>query len=352
MEPRHPSRLSRRSLHRVLGTFALAALVTAPLAGAGPSRSVGLLSSGERLELATSDGTRVDIAGAMGEGHGVLFARAEALDDGWIVAGVRGDEALLLLRAHDASGAEPERVVVPAAGGTLVASPAPIVSDGRLLGMVWLAGEAPRSLGVRYAEWLGDRWGESETVAAPGPGSQLAATGVALDDGSVLVVWSAFDGEDDEILWSLRSEGEWSRAARIAEDNAVPDITPAVALDGDHPVAVWSRFDGRSYSLMGSRLTADGWSRPTPLAPTGSLFPRLVDSPEGMMVLYRDVPAGGWTVVRLDGELRQVARASIAPGGETGETGETGPWIVAADRETVELIPGPGKDPVTLRWNR
>lgn len=348
MELRHRPRavrapaFGRSILLWATGALVVGTLASTPLTATGPTRAVGLLSSADALEVAGSDGTRIEVA----LDGGARFSRAAALADGWIAAGVRNDEALLLLRAHDAAGDEPERMVVPAAGGALVATPVPIVADGRLLGMVWLAGDTPRGLGVRYAEWLGDRWGASETVSAPGPGSQLAVTATVLQDGTVLAVWSAFDGSDDEILWSLRSEGSWTPAARIADDNAVPDITPAVALDGGRPLAVWSRFDGRSYSLVASRFASGSWSEPTPISSTGALFPKLRSSSEGMLLSYRDVPAGGWTVVRLDRQLGAAARVTV----ET--RGGDEPVILDADRETVRVIPGPGRAEVTLRWKR
>lgn len=358
MEPRHRPRSDRSTVFgRSVFLWAIGALALGHVAGAPPTAvaavgavgavgssgpSVALLSTAEGIEIASSDGARTEIT----LDAGARFDRAQALDDGWIAAGVRSGKALLLLRARRAAGEEPERMVVPAAGGALVATPAPIVVDGRLVGMTWLAGDAPRQLAVRYAAWLGDGWGPSETVAAPGPGSQLAAAGAALPDGSILVVWSAFDGEDDEILWSLRSGGSWSAAARVAADNAVPDITPALALDDGRPLAVWSRFDGKGYSLVLSRFASGSWSEPTPVAPTGSLFPRLRTSAEGLLVVYRDVPASGWSVVRLDRQLRPAARATI----ET--SGEEEPVLVGVDRETVRLIPGPGRQEVTLRWSR
>jgi len=349
MEPRHSPRIDRslafgRSVFLwTIGALALGHTATTPLVASDASDpSVALFATAEGIQIASSDGARTEVALEAG----ARFDHAVALDDGWIAAGVRDGGALLLLRTHRATGEEPERMSVPAAGGALVATPAPIVADGKLVGMTWLAGDAPRRLAVRYAEWLDDGWGPYETVAAPEPGSQLAASGVALPDGSVMVVWSAFDGEDDEILWSLRSGGSWSPAARIAADNAVPDITPAVAFEDGQPLAVWSRFDGTSYSVVLSRFEAGAWSEPTAIAPTGSLFPSFRSSAEGPLVVYRDVPAGGWTVVRLDRQFRPAARATI----ETENGAE--PLVLDAGPETLRVVPGPGREAVTLRWDR
>jgi hypothetical protein len=318
---------------------------TAPRARAAEAPTVSLLAGTEQLRLALGDGERLEFE----VDPGARFRSAEPLDDGWIAAGVRDDEALLLVRGHAATG-RPERLPTPAPGGALVAEPVPLVRDGRLAGLAWLAGDGARSLGVRHAEWLGDGWGPTETVSTPGPGSQLALAGATLPDDEVLLLWSAYDGSDDEVVWSLRSEDRWSEPARIAEDNRVPDITPALALLGGEPVAAWSRYDGNGYRLMLSRRSGGSWSAPRPHGPPGSLFPRFVAGSERAageaLLLHRNAGAGGWTVLRLDGSLRITARARVeSPGDEE-------PVVVGFDAEGVEVVVEPGQPAVAVPWVR
>src|SRR5690606_27472122 len=115
---------------------------------------------------------------------------------------------------------------------------------------------------------------EPERVAAPGPGSQLALSGAVLRDGSTMLVWSRFDGEDDEIFWSRHDGRRWSAPARLAHDNRVPDVTPVVAPLGDGAVVAWSRFGQGTYHLTTAHWSrAAGWSAGERTGPRGSVHP-------------------------------------------------------------------------------
>jgi len=231
-------------------------------------------------------------------------------------------------------------MATPEAGGPLVASPTPLVSDGELLGLAWLAGDVPGRLTVRFAPWIGGatlpgaggEWGASELVAGPAPGSQLALAGAALAGGSAVLVWSAFDGEDDEILWSVRTAGRWSEPARLAADDAVPDVTPAVAALDDGAIAAWSRYDGSEYRLVAARWTGEAWTAPEPLAGPGSLFPSFHPGRGGPLLLYRDARRQGWAALRLDRAGRPTARAFLgeSPSGPP-------PVLLAAELRWVPL---------------
>jgi hypothetical protein len=272
-----PLRLRAASLPTGIRAGLLLGALALPIAGPGAAvaddaPSAALLSGRVELRIATADGE--GFAAALPAGvavHAVAALEGRA----WLAAGTRsgtGDASALVLFRGEGSTAE--RIAGPEAGSPLVASPTPLVADGELVGLAWLAGDDPTRLTVRFAPWVGGAtvpgagggWGAPELVAGPAPGSQLALAGASLAGGSTVLVWSAFDGEDDEILWSVRSAGRWSQAARLGEDNAVPDITPAVARLGDGAIAAWSRFDGSEYRLVASRWTGDAWTSPQPLA--------------------------------------------------------------------------------------
>jgi hypothetical protein len=333
------------ALFRALRTLALALLATTPATLASEPVAVTLVSGTGQLLLTTADGDRVDLALA----PGARFRRAEALDDGWIAAGVRDHGTLLLVRSHDAT-AQPERMTTPAPDGPLVSDPIPLVRDGRLEGLAWLAGDGPSTLGVRHAEWLGDAWGPTETVAGPGPGSQLALAGVTFGEDETLLVWSAHDGADDEIVWARRSTGTWTEPERIADDNPVPDITPAVTVLDGRPVAAWSRYDGRDYRLVVSRMEPGegAWSAPVAYGPRGSLFPRFGPGVEGSdvaILTFREAASGRWTALKLDRTLRTVARASLD------SPADVEPVVLHSDSEGLELVLDPTRPAVEIRWN-
>lgn len=318
-------------------------------AGSAAAEPPALLSRQGELGVRTAAGERV--ATRLADGVG-LHAVAPLPGDGWIAAGVRDGSTLVLLRDGAGGGSAEgavERIPAPESRGRLAASPVPLIAGerGGLLGIAWLGGESPRSLEVRFAPALGPGdWGETETVAGPGPGSQLALSGGVLADGSAMLVWSAFDGEDDEILWSHREAGRWSAPAPLGGGNRVPDITPVVAPLGDGAVAAWSRFDGGEYRLVLSRWTGNGWSAAEPAGPPGSLYPTVLPHEEGALLGYRDARRGAWTALRLDPAGRVTARASL-PASEPG----IDPVLLGASEDGVRfLVPGTS-EPARAPWH-
>jgi hypothetical protein len=196
-----------------------------------------------------------------------------------------------------------------------------MLASGRLVGLAWLEGDSLARLGVWAAAWDGSRWHDLEQVAPPGAGSQLALAGAVLADGSWLLCWSAFDGGDDEVVWSRRGGGRWSPPLPLAGGDGVPDVTPAVRPLGAGAELVWSRFRDGEYHLVASRLDSAGWSAPQDLGARGTLYP----SWEGESLLFRDARRGAWVVARLDdGRLAELAslaaradtRPAVLPDGE------------------------------------
>jgi|GEM_PF-2133128 len=331
----------------------LALVLTAFAAPAGATPwaepPVRLVSGVQALRVAVAAGEQLEVPLA----PGVRFGAVKAAEGGCVAAGVRNESALLLIHA-DLSGpssapdrlrwGEPERMVTPTPGGHYVAEPLPLTFGNDLRGMLWLAGDGPRSTSVLFAEWLGDHWGPTEVVSPPGKGSQIALAATALGDGSFLAVWSAYDGSDDEIVWSRYRDRSWSRPAPVAADNWVPDITPAVTDLGGRAVAVWSHYEAGGYRLVMSRLDGDQWSKPRPFAAAGSLFPRFDHSADGTLLLYRDARSGVWNVLKLDRDLRTTARASIDTGGAVE------PAVLAAGPEGLDVVPGPDRPRITVPW--
>jgi hypothetical protein len=236
-----------------------------------------------------------------------------ALDGGWIAAGSypapAGGRRLFLLRGNDKAArplAEP-----PGQEGAERRGPVLLVDDGRLAGLAWLEGDGAQALSVRAAAWTKGRWQAPQQVSWPGPGSQLALAGAVLDDGSWLLAWSAFDGEDDEIVWSLRLGEAWLPVRRLSPGNAVPDITPAVTATRGGALLAWSRYDGRGYQLRISRFERGDWRGEHAAGPSGSLYPSFLGGPEGVRLLYLDAWPRAWTVIALDGAGRVAAKASV-----------------------------------------
>ena len=174
---------------------------------------------------------------------------------------------------------------------------------------VWAAGNAPRELEIWASAWQDGEWVSPQLVSPVGPGSQVAPVGTVLEDGSWLLIWTAFDGLDDEIVWSRRAAGRWTRPEPIHADNDVPDLSPDVAPIDGGALAVWSWFDGNDYRLKTARWLEGGWQESAAFGAKGSGEPGLMRTDNGLLLLYQSVEPASWSVVDLDraGSVRRTA---------------------------------------------
>ena len=265
---------------------------------------------------------------------GASIQDLEPTGAGWLAAGhsptPEGTELLLLEQREGAIDSLP---VPQVTGAKLSGQPILLIQDDSLAGLVWAAGNELRGLEIWAAEWLYGSWGEPELVSPQGPGSQLAPRAVVLEDSSWLVVWASFDGEDDEIVWSRRIQGEWTKPAGVTGDNAVPDITPALAAIDGGALLVWSWYDGNDYRMKTSRFLGDKWTDATSFGEKGSLYPSLIQTDDGGQLLYKTVEPASWTVLAFDRRGIANRRAVIADDTE--------------DRPLVAIDEGDG---ALLRW--
>jgi hypothetical protein len=303
------------TLRRLGGAFIL--LLCIAVSARGQDEPLQAFRNGDVLTLLPGDGeARIELPG----GRALSVALPErgdvsafaATDGGWVAAGsapdATGGRKLFLLRGNDGGSrplAEP-----PGQEGKQRRGPVLLVDGGRLAGIAWLEGDGDRSLSVRASLWNGKRWQAPERVSYPGPGSQLALTGAVLADGSWLLAWSAFDGQDDEIVWARRQGSAWQPVQRLTS-NSVPDVTPALAATPDGGALIaWSRFAKTGYQMRMARFGKDGWSNEHPAAGSGSLYPIFLSSSR---LLYLDAAAPrSWSVLDLDTEGRVKAKASVA----------------------------------------
>ncbi|MCP4664604.1 MAG: hypothetical protein GY856_55180 [bacterium] len=277
-------------------------LVPAPPAAAEAFKArnldgdVILVSSPTQNYLRRADGRRVALPlAATARVHS--FA---AVGEHWYAAAVAATasgKCLVLLRG----AAEPERLAVPLRGEAAgLREPSLLVDSTGLCGLAWLEGEAVTRLTVRAARWVDGRWEEPRTIAPAGPGSQLALSATVLNDGSQLLVWAAYDGEDDEIMWSRWSGDAWSAPARVGSDNQVPDITPHLVATPGGALLAWSRYDGNDYRVTLAGFDGSSWSEPRTVGPKGSLYPTLSDGGQRPLMTYQKAVPRSWAVAELD----------------------------------------------------
>ena len=201
--------------------------------------------------------------------------------------------------------------------------------------VVWLEGDDREAMAVRAARWDGTAWGPAETVSPAGDGSQLALAGATAPDGTPLVVWSGFDGRDDEIWWSSRATSGWATPARIAPDNSSPDILPSIAATPTGAIAAWSRYDGNDYRVVVARLRGGKWTAPATLGPAGSYHAALGVAANGRVALAFQ-SATGWEALELDPHGRPTGRRTAI---------ERPP----GDDERISIATADGKG-ITVRW--
>ena len=238
--------------------------------------------------------------------------------DGWVAVGsirrTRRDRTLFVM--HQESAAGYRRFPGPKTGKrAMLLGAQPLVEDGRLAGLAWLQGDGPGSAAVRTADWTGVRWSRSKTVAPPAAGSQTGLTGTVLDDGAWLLVWTAYDGEDDELRWALRSGSSWSEPRGLTAENSVPDITPTVIAVPGGALVAWSRLEDDQYRLFLSRFERGSWTRPREISGAGSVYPRLTRQAGGLSLLLKRAFPASWTVLDLDdrGTVRRRALFAAVP---------------------------------------
>lgn len=292
---------------KILQLAAAAAMAVAVAATAGFAQPIQTLDAGNGLLLHQAkprawvrepSGEVVDLALP----PGTVLRRLESLAGGWIAAGEIEAPGMIDLFLMRSDGDRLDRFPAPpnAANDPLRGGPMPLVEDGRLAGLAWLAGAGVRQMAVYASQWSGLDWSQPELVSTVGPGTQIAIDGAVLADGSWLLVWSAYDGSDDEIRWSRRVAGRWSEPTRLHEPNEVPDITPALVVTGRGALAAWNWFDGRTYRVRLARFEDGNWLELGFDSPPGAVHPELTRDEAGVLLLYRTVVPPTWTVHELD----------------------------------------------------
>jgi hypothetical protein len=166
---------------------------------------------------------------------------------------------------------------------------------------------------VGASEWLGITWSRPVTVSPPGPGTQTALAATVLDDGSWLAAWSRFDGQDDEIVYSLGFGSSWTDPSPLSA-NSVPDVLPTLAPTEQGALIAWNQYDGEEYRVVSAQLLEGRWiERET--QERGSFHPRFVMDEDRPTLLFYEAE-GTWRVNQMD-RTGAVLRTGSAPAEST-----------------------------------
>jgi hypothetical protein len=247
----------------------------------------------------------------------VLTDFAETVS-GWAAAGTQTTTKSKKIVVLEQSAAGLQRIPEPASQTEpLRLQPRLMISRNEVGGLAWLEGADSGSMSVRTAKWTGAEWQSVEVVSPTLEGSQTGLTGTVLADGSWLLVWAAFDGQDDEIYWSQKKAGSWSPPRRLAGNNTWPDITPKAIATRTGALVAWSRFDGNDYRSTIARFDGSRWSSPQTVGDRGSVDPHLTTLEGRAYLLFNSASASSWTILEIQSSGHIGRRASLpGPGDE------------------------------------
>lgn len=322
--------------------FALAVALAGPASAAVQANTAGHLAAvdepqGIRLVDGLGVGPRLSLPG-----RGQLWELA-SLDRGWVATASDGGDGIVVYIGDRRTS---RRLAAPAPGPAAAQRRAvPLVDRGQLVGLAWLEGSSAGGYGVRVAEFENEGFTDPQWVSRPGAGSQMGLSATVLADGSWLLVWSAFDGSDDEIVAARRIDGEWTTPRRIGRDNRVPDITPAVVATRGGALAAWSRYDGERYRLVRARFEEGAWRESDEREP--GLYPAFRGGQDAPILLFFATARRGWSALRLDERGAIVARADAAGPAPSDETP-----VLEAGEAGVALRSDPAAPAVTAPWKK
>ncbi len=288
-------------------SIALALCCTATVAAGntnhlGGERFAGITSEERQDLLITETGLVV-----LGEQGDSFVSVLPAQEEGYLVAGSRLGETggrLVLIEvglASDGSHAQVERLGPRAKSEFSQSSPRLTGSEEPgSFAIAWFEGTSKRDNRVWFAEGGANGFSRPQQLAGPALGSQVGLNAVTLNDGRQIVLWSAFDGNDTELLWVIKSNGVWSRPQRLAPNNEVPDIGPSLIAQGNSAIVAWSWFDGTSYRLVTATFSGNAWGAPGIASPNPAAFPEFVAGAQTPTMTYFDYRADSWSFLQLD----------------------------------------------------
>ena len=232
----------------------------------------------------------------------------------WALAGVAVDRNGPRLRLHGGRGAEVRALPPPERprGAIQIASPRWLAATGPqgVQGLAWLEAARPRGQEVWLAPYRDGEFEPATRLVGAGPGSQTALDAAVLADGSWLLVWAAFDGTDDDLVWRQRQpDGSWT-GGRVSADNRVPDITPRLQATAGGAALAWSRFDGGVYRARTARFVQGEWRDERWAAGPDSLYPDWVGNGDALLFLRGATRT--WTAIG-PGLLLEFAAPTEAP---------------------------------------
>ena len=202
----------------------------------------------------------------VGEARSLTAAQARP-GHGWAAWEVETSTDVEIAFSRQVAGSWSHPKAVQARPGSWDRSPSLAVASGGVPWLAWVSTDrlAPDISRLYVTRWTGLRWAVPETVPM---GDSLSAAEPALaagPDGTLWLAWAGFDGVDDEIFASSRTDQGWSTPQRVGSDDqdaALYDCQPQLAVGQDgQPWLVWTGHQaGVDDEIYASRWSEAGWS--------------------------------------------------------------------------------------------
>ena len=99
-------------------------------------------------------------------------------------------------------------------------------------------------------------------------------------------------GEMDRIFYSYLEGSQWREPCALTSNPAIPHFHPAVAVDfTGNPQVVWSGFDGQDYEILFSKWTGTQWSNTENISDNTDFS----DTQPSLELLFHTIPIVSWT---------------------------------------------------------
>ncbi len=232
---------------------------------------------------------------------------------GWLMTGTRDKATRREIVMISAAGSSVRRLTAPnGQSEPFRVRPTPILGTGsELEGLAWLEGADLKSLSVRFSHRQSSEWSDVVEIAPATRGSQSGLTATVLADGSWLLVWAAFDGNDDDLFFSQIVGESISRPARVLRNNGVPDIMPSLIASDTGALLAWSQLEEGHYRVKVSYFDGGAWSGSRTHGPPGAQRAELIRHNDDLRLVYQQAWPRGWNVSEIDGLGRTERRAEF-----------------------------------------